>query len=182
MQYVCAIIGKLLSGVLLGLPSSAPSGVARVSWAAAALFVIAPLAYAGSHLLLVTVHPRELLLEADFIRGLTFTKSNTRLTCYAVAVGLPFGLLFGTLQCLPARLFGRRDLPSIQSAIYSAILLSSSCFVPLVGYLRDAFGGYQLPLLVTFGTSLVQAGLLLFLMQADVRASEAESLQYREVV
>ena len=109
--------------------------------------------------------------------GLVFTTSIPRLVAYAVCVGLPFGLVFGTLTCLPARLFGRRDLPRLQSAAYSGILVSTACTGALIGYLHDAFGGYQVPLLVTFAASAVQQLLLLYLQRADVRA-ESRATSY----
>ena len=74
------------------------------------------------------------------------------------------------------------QLPTIQSAIYAAILLSTASFVPATGYLTDRFGGYQLPLLITFGASLLECGLMLFLMRADARASVARATAYHEVV
>ena len=71
---------------------------------------------------------------------------------------------------MPARLFGRADLPRIQSATYSAILISTAVFGPLVGQLRDTFGGYEAPLVMTFVASCTQCSLLLYLKQQDVRA------------
>ena len=93
------------------------------------LFAAAPVTYIGSHFLLLDVHASEIGGQLSSV--LTFATSTPRLLAYAVTVGVPFGLIFGTLQCLPARLFGRRDLPSIQSATYSAILLSAATFGPL---------------------------------------------------
>lgn len=163
VQFGCAIAGKLCSGTLLAMPHSVQP-LAR-----AILFVLAPLAYCGSHLLLVDVDLVR-LGAGDVSGGLRFARAMSRLLAYAVVVGLPFGLIFGTLTCLPARLFGRKDLPKIQSATYSAILLSAASTGALVGYLRDLFQGYEVPLLLTAASSFVQIGLLLFLMRADVRA------------
>ena len=168
VQFLCAVAGKLGSGVLLALPTAA------LPYARAILFVLAPTALCGSHFLLLDVH-MERLLSGDVHGGLVFATSIPRLVAYAVCVGLPFGLVFGTLTCLPARLFGRRDLPRLQSAAYSAILLSTACTSALIGYLHDAFGGYQVPLLVTFAASAMQLLLLLYLQRADAAARAARA-------
>jgi hypothetical protein len=170
VQFLCAVAGKLGSGVLLALPTAA------LPYARAFLFVVAPTALCGSHFLLLDVHMGR-LLGGDVHGGLVFATSIPRLVAYAVCVGLPFGLVFGTLTCLPARLFGRRDLPRLQSAAYSAILLSTACTSALIGYLHDAFGGYQVPLLVTFAASAVQLLLLLYLQRADVAAARATNYE-----
>lgn len=164
VQFSCAIVGKLASGALLSLRSEQAQLAVRF-----VLFVASPLAYCASHLLLLRVDTAA-LLGGDALGALSFATSPLRLTVYAVTVGLPFGLIFGTLQCLPARLFGRRDLPRLQSTTYSSLLLSISLFLPLVGFLRDAFDGYHVPLLCTFGASVMLLGLLLYLRAADERA------------
>jgi hypothetical protein len=97
-------------------------------------------------------------------------------------VGVPFGLIFGTLQCLPARLFGRTDLPRIQSATYSAILIATAAFGPLVGRLRDVFGGYQAPLVLTFVASCLQCSLLLYLMGQDARAFQTTRAEQTRIL
>ena len=176
LQFLCAIAGKLLSGALLACETPATQRAISLT-----LFVVAPLAYCLSHLLLLDVHPAA-LLAADLTNGLTFAQSNARLMCYAITVGLPFGALFGTLLCLPARLFGRRDLPTLQSAIYAAILLASGLFIPLAGYLRDTYGGYQLPLLLTAGASAIEMCLLAHLMRVDARARASAATSYQEVL
>ena len=61
VQFGCAVAGKLSSGVLLALPAAA------LPYARALLFVLAPAAYSGSHLLLLDVHLGELL--AGDVRG-----------------------------------------------------------------------------------------------------------------
>ena len=155
VQFACAIAGKVLSGALLSLTARpAASATEAVSTAAARtatrrsravrtlLFVLAPLAYASSHLLLVDVRIDRLsraglvggdqpVRLADAIHAaVAFTTNRARLVAYAVVVGSSFGLLFGMLQCLPARLFGRRDLASIQSATFVAILVATSMCAP----------------------------------------------------
>ena len=42
--------------------------------------------------------------------------------------------------------------------------------MPLVGYMRDAFGTYAAPLLLTFSTSVGEIFLLAFLMRKDFEA------------
>lgn len=164
VQFFCAIAGKLTSGVLLALPSEA------MVYSRAILFVMAPIAFCLSHLVLLQVDVGA-LLDGDLLGALAFVQSTPRLFVYAVVVGFPYGLVFGTLTCLPARLFGRKDLPKLQSASYSAILLSSACTGPTVGWLRDVSGGYQVPLMLTFTITAAQCALLLFLMDADAKAS-----------
>lgn len=183
VQFGCAIFGKVASGVLLSLPSKHAE-----RWVRWSLFLIAPLLLTASHFLLLDVHPEELSVDlAAGSRGnsssssgglsavLVFATSTPQLVAYAITVGVPYGLLFGTFQCLPARLFGRRDLPKIQSATYSAILIATALFGPLVGHLRDAYGGYQAPLCLTFVACCIEAALLVYLMRADARARTGAS-------
>ena len=174
VQFGCAIGGKMGSGALLSVRNSrrAEHAVRLL------LFIVAPFLYAGSHFLLLDIGGGGC---ESFVASLMFTKSTWRLYAYAVMVGLPFGMIFGTLQCLPARLFGRQDLPAIQSATYSAILAASAIFGPLVGLLRDAFGGYQVPLIVTFCASCMECVLLAFLMRADATAQEAVAMSYENL-
>jgi hypothetical protein len=178
VQFFCAVFGKLASGALLALPPMyAP--IARL-----VLFVLAPLAYWSSHFVLLDLTIDGIFMDMmsvlSIVRGdpnamppraLHFAHSTPRLICFAAIVGTSFGLIFGMLQALPVRLFGRRDLPKIQSVAYSAVLLSTALLSPLVGYLRDALQGYEVPLLLTFSTSLVQVGLVIGLMQADMTAT-----------
>ena len=86
VQFSCAIGGKVASGVLLSLPSR--RAVVLVRWL---LFVIAPLVYTFSHLLLLDVHVHP--AAAGLARGsgapriaslLTFATSKPRLLVYAV--------------------------------------------------------------------------------------------------
>jgi hypothetical protein len=92
VQFVCAIVGKLLSGALLACEApAARRAISRV------LFVAAPLAFCTSHLVLFDVRLLP-LLSGEIGRAVTFSHSTPRLYAYALVVGLPFGLLFGTLQ------------------------------------------------------------------------------------
>ena len=103
--------GKLLSGVLLTLPTP-PRHL---------LFGAAPACYCLSHALLLTVDVTT-LASHGLIGSLAIAQHTPRLMVYSLTVGLSFGLIFGTLQCLPARLFGRRALPALQSATYAAVI------------------------------------------------------------
>ena len=72
------------------------------------------------------------------------------------------------------------ELPTLQSLMYTAVLLSTATSVPLVGYLRDAFGQtYSLPFLVTFGASLVEVGIMSYLMGKD-HAAAAGKAQHQQ--
>jgi hypothetical protein len=183
IQFTCALVGKIASGALLSLTTPAATRL-RPSLGRPIrllLFVATPAAYVASHLLLVDIDLHRLAaaasgtgtgggLCATFRSSLVFVTSAARLVPFAAVVGSSFGLLFGLLQCLPARLFGRRDLATIQSANFAAILFGASIFGPLVGFLRDACGGYQVPLLVTFLASTLQMALMVLLMRADAKA------------
>ena len=164
LQFIFAIIGKLLSGVLLSMQR-----VPRLL-----LFVATPMVYCSSHLLLVDVSVQSLLRGSGIAAAITVTQSVPRIVLFAVVAGLTFGLIFSTLLCLPMRLFGRRDLPRLQSYGYSAILASAATFGPLVGMLRDLINGYQLPIAITFLATALQCALMgSILMRADASATEA---------
>jgi len=185
-QFVSGIVGKVSSGALLSLitPAANRRHPALGRLIRLLLFIGAPLAYVASHLLLVNVDLPYLAaaaygaspsadLCAALAASLSFVTSTARLVAYALVVGSSFGLLFGLLQCLPARLFGRRDLATIQSVNFAALLLGASLFGPLVGFLRDACGGYQVPLLATFLASALQMVLMVVLMRANAHACSA---------
>ena len=71
------------------------------------------------------------------------------------------------------RLFGRTELPRLQSYAYSAILASAASFGPLVGMLRDLVNGYQLPIAITFlATALQCTFMALVLKRADASATD----------
>ena len=136
-----------------------------------------PASYCLSHLLLLEFDPPQ-IARRGFLGGVAVAQNTPRLFAYAVVVGLSFGFVFGTLQCLPARLFGRRDLPKLQSILYGAILLSTASFNPFVGWLRDYFDGYVAPLLLTFCASFLLVGLMLFLAKEDAEATRGSSRAY----
>lgn len=164
VHYVFAIVGKLASGVMLSLPH-----VPRVS-----LFVVVPLTYVASHFLLLDVHPSALLgAQSDPL--VAATRSYGRLLAYAIVVGVSFGVIFGTLLCMPARLFGLGSLPVLQNVAASAVLLASAMFSPLAGFLRDVFHGYEVTLLCTFVASFAQLLLMVFLMTCDEDAEQARA-------
>ena len=95
--------------------------------------------------------------------------------------GLTFGLIFGLLQCLPVRLFGRRDL-RLRSYVFSAILLSAGLVNPFIGWLRDATDSYYLPLMLTLGSSLIEVYLLIMLLRADNRSTASSTRSFPCVV
>ena len=166
LQFIFAIIGKILSGVLLSMQR-----VPRLL-----LFVVTPMVYCGSHLLLIDVSALGLLRGNGIVTAITVTQSVPRIALFAVVAGLTFGLIFSTLLCLPMRLFGRRDLPRLQSYAYSAILASAASFGPLVGMLRDLVNGYQLPIAITFlATALQCTFMALVLKRADASATDTMS-------
>merc|ERR1712032_1137924 len=145
----------------------------------AVLFVLMPATYCLSHFLIVDIDVLR-ALGGDVVGAVDFTQSNARLIVYAVAVGVPFGLMFGTLLCLPARLFGRRALPTLQSTIYSAMILSTAICVPFFGFLHHSFEGYEVVLLLTFGCSATELIFFIFLMRADKNAAQPD--EYYDVL
>ena len=72
------------------------------------LFVVAPVVYAASHVLLLDVK-LDLLGEMDISHVVVVARGTRRLQVYGAMVGASFGVIFGLIQCLPVRLFGRRD-------------------------------------------------------------------------
>jgi len=167
LQFSFAIGSKLLTGALIALPRPPR----------ALLFTAAPLLYTASHFLLLDVS-FDRLRAGDLGHALTVTRSLPRLQAFAVAAGFSFGVVFGLIQCLPIRLFGRRDLPTLQSLMYVSVLLATATAVPLVGFLRDAFDQtYSVPFMLTLSASVCETGLLQFLMRKDINAAAAREQQ-----
>ena len=161
VQFAFAVCSKLLTGALLTLHSPPR----------ALLFIGAPIAYAASHFLLLDVHPEQ-ISTWELAHAVSVSHDHVWLRLYGAVVGTSFGTIFGLIQCLPIRLFGRRDLPTIQSLMYSSVLLANATSIPLMGALHDAFGGnYNVPFLVTFGASIVEVGLLVLLRRRDIEAT-----------
>jgi hypothetical protein len=165
LQFGFAIGGKLLSGVLLSSQTVPPRKL---------LFLAAPVAYCASHLALVDIDIPSLLREGP-VAGIAVTHSLARCSVHAALAGITFGMIFGTLQCMPVRIFGRRDLPRLQSYAYSAILASAATFGPAIGVLRDTADGYQLPLLITFVLTFCEVFLMARIMGADAQAASTEA-------
>ena len=162
LQFAAAMGAKFAVGFLLALPTP-PRRL---------LFIGAPLAYTATHALLLDVD-MQALLAADVAHALVVTRSPRRLRVYGVAVGLAFGVLFGLIQCLPIRLFGRRSLPTLQSLMYAIVILGNATVLPVMGYLRDAYEEtYAVPLLVSFAASAVLQPFFCLLMVRDREATQ----------
>ena len=163
LQFAAAMSAKFGVGVLMALPSP-PRFL---------LFIGMPAAYTATHLLLVDVAV-DPLLAADFGHALVVSQELPRLRVYGVLTGLAFGSLFGLIQCLPIRLFGRRCLPTIQSLMYAIVIFGNASVLPLMGALRDAYDEtYSMPLLLSFIASALLQLVFNCLLAADRAASAA---------
>ena len=163
LQFGSAIFAKLITGALIALPSPPHTF----------LFSAAPLGYWASHLLLLELDGQA-LSSFDVAHGLKVVSNMRRLQLYAVLVGFTFGIVFALIQCLPIRLFGRRDLPTLQSLMYISVLLGNATVIPLMGFLRDSFGQtYAVPFAVTFVASMLEIALLRILMHRDLAATSS---------
>ena len=113
---VAAVVGKVLSAVFISLPSL-KKGLF--------LYLLFPLLYCLSPLLLLNVSVTRWLSTGSLLDALAVTQSDARLVTFCVAAGLGYGFGASVMALLVKEFFGLADLTRLQPLQYACVIFGN---------------------------------------------------------